>query len=248
MTYLSTLFCQDGHRRRKVQHAEVHPYFHVRDELSVQDGIVFRGARCVIPKALRAEVMAKLHQSHIGAEGCLRRARECVYWPSMNSEIKDLISKCETCRTYEVAQQKETLVSPEIPNRPWSVVGVDLFQSPVSDDQYLITVDYYSNFFEIDRLEDTRSAAVISKLKQHFARHGIPDKVISDNGPQFISQQFNDFKLKWEFDHRTSSPRYPKSNGKAENAVKSAKQLMKKAKHSGQKPWLAVLDFRNTPS
>ena len=228
--------------------AEVHPYFHVRDELSVQDGIVFRGARCVIPKALRAEVMAKLHQSHIGAEGCLRRARECVYWPSMNSEIKDLISKCETCRTYEVAQQKETLVSPEIPNRPWSVVGVDLFQSPVSDDQYLITVDYYSNFFEIDRLEDTRSAAVISKLKQHFARHGIPDKVISDNGPQFISQQFNNFKLKWEFDHRTSSPGYPKSNGKAENAVKSAKQLMKKAKHSGQDPWLAVLDFRNTPS
>ncbi|XP_062595327.1 uncharacterized protein K02A2.6-like [Saccostrea cucullata] len=226
----------------------MHPYFHVRDELSVQDGIVYRGTRCVIPKALRAEVMGKLHQSHIGAEGCLRRARECVYWPNMNSEIKDLVSKCETCRTYEPSQQKETLISHEIPNRPWSVVGVDLFQSPVSDDQYLISVDYYSNFFEIVRLESTTSATDISKLKQHFARHGIPDKVISDNGPQFTSQQFENFKVKWEFDHKTSSPAYPKSNGKAENAVKSAKQLMRKAKHSGQDPWLAVLDFRNTPT
>lgn len=227
---------------------EVHPYFHVRDELSVQDGIVYRGTRCVIPKGLRAEVMRKLHQSHIGAEGCLRRARECVYWPGMNSEIKDLVSKCDTCRTYEPSQQKETLISHETPNRPWSVVGVDLFQSPVSNDQYLITVDYFSNFFEIDRLETTSSAAVINKLKQHFARHGIPDKVISDNGPQFSSQQFSNFKHMWEFDHRTSSPAYPQSNGKAENAVKSAKQLMRKAKHSGQDPWLAVLDFRNTPS
>jgi transposase InsO family protein len=166
----------------------------------------------------------------------------------MNSEIKDLVSKCDTCRTYEPSQQKETLISHETPNRPWSVVGVDLFQSPVSNDQYLITVDYFSNFFEIDRLETTSSAAVINKLKQHFARHGIPDKVISDNGPQFSSQQFSKFKHMWEFDHRTSSPAYPQSNGKAENAVKSAKQLMRKAKHSGQDPWLAVLDFRNTPS
>lgn len=82
------------------------------------------------------------------AIGCLRRARECVYWPGMNSEIKDLVSKCDTCRTYEPSQQKETLISHETPNRPWSVVGVNLFQSPVSNDQYLITVDYFSNFFE----------------------------------------------------------------------------------------------------
>lgn len=85
--------------------------------------------------------MRKLHQLHIGAEECLRRVRECVYWPGMNSEIKDLVSKCDTGRTYEPSQQKETLISHETPNCPWSVVGVDLFLFPVSNVKYLVTVD-----------------------------------------------------------------------------------------------------------
>ena len=107
----------------------------------------------------------------------------------------------------------------------------------------MITVDYYSNFWEIDRLEDTSSKTVIKKLKQHFARHGIPD-----NGPQFTSEHFKNYKRKWDFEHSTSSPAYPQSNGKAESAVKTAKRLIRKAYHSGQDPWLAVLDHRNTPS
>ena len=145
-----------------------------------------------------------------------------------------------------MAQQNETLVSPEKSNRPWSVVGVDLFRSPDSEDQYLITVDDYSNF-EIDRLEDTRSAAVISKLKQHFARHEIPDKVISDNGPHLSpsSLMTSNSSGNSTIGHLTLDIQIKRET---ENAVKSAKQLMKKAKHSGQKPWLAVLDFRNTPS
>lgn len=137
--------------------------------------------------------------------------------------------------------RKKTLIWYKTPNRPWSIVGVDLFQSPVSNDQFLITVDYFSNFFQIDGLETTSSATVINTLKQHFARHGIPDKVISDNGPQFSYQQFSNFKHTWEFENRTSSPAYPQSNKKAENAVKTAKQMMRKAKHRGH-------DFRNTPS
>ena len=59
--------------------AEVAPYFDVRDQLSVEDGIVFKGDRCLIPLSLRPEVLARIHRSHIGLEGCLRRARESVY-------------------------------------------------------------------------------------------------------------------------------------------------------------------------
>ena len=126
-------------------------------------------------------------------------------------------------------------------------VAVDLFE--FSNRHYLVTVDYYSNFWEVDRMESSTTAtAVISKLKQHFARHGIPDKVISDNGPQFDSDEFRRFAREWEFEHVTSSPGHAQSNGLAESAVKTAKRLIRKAHEDGKDPWLALLDHRNTPT
>ena len=98
---------------------------------------------------------------------------------------------------------------------------------------YLLTVDYDSNFCEVDHLPDTKSSTVIRKLKSHFARQGIPDVVFSDNGPQYSSQEFERFSQLWGFQHQTSSPGYPQSNGKAESAVKTAKRLMMKAKAAG---------------
>lgn len=121
---------------------QVTPYYSVRDELSIYDGIVFKGERLVVPQALRAEIKNELHASHAGVEGCLRRARESVYWPSMNSELRHWISTCEPCRVFETSHGKETLMSHEVPQRPWEKVVVDLFSLDQKD--YLVTVDYYS--------------------------------------------------------------------------------------------------------
>lgn len=81
-----------------------------------------------------------------------------------------------------------------VPERPWSKVGVDLFT--ISGWTYLVTVDYLSHFYEVDYLPETLSDTVITKLKSHFARHGIPDVVVSDNGPQFSSDVFRQFASK----------------------------------------------------
>ena len=94
----------------------------------------------------------------------------------------------------------------------------------------------------------TTSKAVISKLKQHFPRHGLPNTVVSDNGPQFDSDEFHRFACEWEFDHVTSSPGRAQSNGLAESAVKTVKRLMRRAHEDGRDPWLALLDQRNTPT
>ena len=81
-----------------------------------------------------------------------------------------------------------------------------------------------------------------------MARNGIPDKIVSDNGPQFSSQEFKKFKDLYEFDHVTSSPTYSQSNGKAENAVKTVQRVMLKASEAGSDPYIGFLDFRNTPT
>ena len=224
----------------------VSQYYHIRDELTVQDGLIFKGEQVLIPATMRKLMKEKIHSSHLGIEGCLRRARECLYWPKMSQEIKDYIQQCEICTTYETTPQKETLESHEIPNRPWQKIGVDLFEWDKKD--YLITVDYYSNFWEIDRLYSKTAKTVIKKLKAHFARFGIAEQCISDNGPPFGSAEWIQFSRKWDFEHLTISPGNSKANGKAESAVKMAKRLMTKAKDSNSDPYLALLDYRNTPT
>lgn len=225
---------------------EVRPYFDMRDELSVQDNVIFRGQRAVIPTALRKEMKEKIHASHLGIENCLRRARECVYWPGMHEQLKTYMGNCQVCREKDTRQQKEPLQSHDFPLRPWAKVGTDIFT--FNNKEYLVTVDYFSNFWEVDYLPDTRSTTVIHKLKAHFARHGVPDVVFSDNGPQYSSQEFKRFSQAWEFEHVTSSPTYPQSNGKAESAFKTAKRLMGKALQAKSDPYLAILAHRNTPA
>ncbi|KAK2564108.1 Retrovirus-related Pol polyprotein from transposon 412 [Acropora cervicornis] len=131
------------------------PYFSMRDELSLHDGVIFRGQRIVVPVSLRKDIKQKLRASHLGTESCLRRARETIFWPNMNAELKEMIAACETCRTYETSHHKESLMPHKIPNRPWEQVAVDLFE--LKKKEYMITVDYYSNFWEIDRLTSTTS-------------------------------------------------------------------------------------------
>jgi len=88
---------------------------------------------------------------------------------------------------------------------------------------------------------------VIRKLKAHFARYGIPETVVSDNGPQYSATEFAKFAREFDFENVTSSPVHAQANGKAESAVKSAKIMLKKAKEAGRDPYLALLDVRNTP-
>ena len=127
---------------------EVSEYFNVRDELAVQDGIIFKGQRCVIPKTLRQKVKEKIHRAHIGIQGCLRRAREVVYWPSMNQEITDYIEYCDTCNLYASHPQREPLIVHDMPERPRHKVGCDIFTLDEKD--YLCTalqVLYKFDFF-----------------------------------------------------------------------------------------------------
>ena len=103
-----------------------------------------------------------------------------LFWPGMNADIEQTVANCGTCQMHRTANTKETLVNHPIPNLPWEMVASDLFTLDGRD--YVLVVDYYSNYPEVEHLPDTRSGTVINKLKAILARHGKCLKFVSDNG------------------------------------------------------------------
>ena len=134
----------------------------------------------------------------------------------------------------------------DVLKQAWEKIGCDPLSCHGQD--YLITVCYKSNFWELDRLTDTKSTTVIKKLKVHLARHGIPKQLVSDNGSQFASSDFSTFTKSWGIEHTTTSPHHSKANGKVESAVKVAKRMLRKTAKSGEDQYLALLNIRNAPT
>ena len=221
------------------------PYWNFREELAVVDGIILKADRIVIPLAIQPNILQQLHASHMGMEKTKQRARTVVFWPGMNHEIEEFVKSCESCGKYAPNNPRESLLSTPLPQGPWEAIGVDLCQ--LEGRNYLITSDYYSRFIEIDKLNCTTSSEIITKLKSHFARYGIPLKIRSDNGPQFSSSEFLSFLQLYDIQLCTSSPNFPQSNGHIEKAVDIAKRIMQKAVDSNSDPYLGLLEYRSTP-
>lgn len=217
-------------------------YHTFRDELAILDGVIYKANRVVIPKVLRRNILERLHSSHQGAAATIRRARNTVYWPNMSDDIHRHTSLCTACQYDAPKLQRETIRHHEIPNKLWCKVGIDLFS--LQRQNFMVLSDYLSDFFEIEELVSTEASEVIKVCKKTFARFGVPELVHTDNGPQFTSAEFQKFSQEWDFKHTSSSPYHHQSNGKAESAVKVAKRLLKRAKD----PYLALLEYRNTPT
>jgi hypothetical protein len=217
----------------------VRPYYSFRDEITLYEDVLLKCDRIIVPSSLRDEMRQKIHHGHHGIEKCKARARSTLYWPGMISEIVDIVSKCDACVENRNYQPSEKLIPHEAPSTPWEKVGTDLFQLKNKD--YLIVVDYTSKYFEVSALPNTLASTVVQHTKSTFARFGIPKTVVSDNGPQYSSHQYKTFAKEWGFQHDTSSPRYPKSNGFVERAIQTVKKTIKKALKSGDDPCLALL-------
>ena len=221
------------------------PYHTFADELTVSCRLVFKGHRFVVPLSVRPYFLERLHSAHIGVNGIQRRARETVYWPGIITAIKQVADECAVCAHFQQSNQKEPLKSHPAPSRPFEKVGVNIFTFENHD--YLLTVDYLSGFFEIDRLPSKAVSNIVYCLRQHFSRHGLPLEVVSDNSP-FASAEFRRFAERFDFKHTTSSSHYSQSNGRVESAIKVIKRLMRKCRETNEDPFLARLEWRNCPS
>lgn len=221
---------------------EVRPYWDSRHMLSVVEGLILKGSQIVISNELRSEMVDRAHEGHLGLSKTKMRA---VWWPGMARNLEDVVSHCDVCAKYKHQQTKEPLMSTELPDRPWQKVASDLFE--VASQHYLLVVDYYSRFPEVRKLNGLRTTSVIAACQEIFGCHGIPELLISDNGPQYVNAAFAQFSEHYGFQHATSSPRYPQGNGLAERCVQTVKGLLKKALEAGSDYQLALLAYRTTP-
>ena len=237
-----TAYCKSGWPRRKELPHELRPYHQVASELAVTEGLLMRQSRIIIPSAQRSEVLEQIHRGHQGIHKCWECAAQTVWWPGMSRDIEETVNKCLECKKMQThAQRPQPLIPSSLPDLPWQKVGADLFEW--KGNIYLLIVDYYSRFIEIAKLSRATTEQVICHFKSIFARHGIPEVLMSDNGPQFSSKQFTEFAENYQFKHITSSPYFPQSNGEAERAVGTIKRLLNKEKD----PYLALLAYRSTP-
>ncbi len=219
---------------------EVKPYIQAKGQLSVVDGVLTYADRIVIPPNMRCEILGKLHESHQGVSKCRENANSAVWWPGMGTDIKQLVDNCSVCQENRPKQHSEPLLPTNLPGRPWDKIAADLFE--IKRKHFIVVIDYYSRWIEIKALPSTSSNAVIGRMKDIFAQHGIPDELVSDNGPQFVAEEFRAFARRYEFQHKTSSPHFPQANGEAEAAVKIAKKII-----CQEDADIALLNYRNTP-
>jgi len=215
------------------------PYWPYRGNFTVLHGLLVYDERIVIPSQMRLEILDRIHDGHQGITKCRERAKSAVWWPGLSRQIYDMISNCRKCIEHR-SNPREPLIPTAVPDRPWQTVGTDLLY--LKGKPYLVAVDYFSKFVEVSLLASETSQETIRALKSIFARHGIPETLRSDNGPQYSSGEFAKFAKEWEFQHVTSSPIYPQSNGGAERAVQTVKNLLSKSAD----PHQALLAYRST--
>lgn len=233
-------FCKTSWPDKHAVSCELQPYWKERGQFSLCDDLLLHGGRIVIAQALQEETLKKIHQGHQGMQKCRQRVMSSVWWPGVMKRMEQFVTSCPHCLKNR-QPSREPLMQSQLPDYPWERVATDLFE--LEGTHYLVTVDYYSRYIEVQKLQSTTAPSVVTALKAVFTRYGIPAVVMSDNGPQFMSKEMEEFADSYNFKHLTSSPYYPQSNGLAERAVKTAKALLQ----GSPDPYIALLSYRATP-
>ena len=185
------------------------------------------GNRVVIPKPGREAVLDELHEGHPGISKMKALARMYVWWPGIDADIERSVRLCMSCQEVQPSPPAAPLHPWKWPTRPWARLHLD-FAGPVCGKMFLVTIDAHSRWIEAACTPTTSSSVVIEELKTVFARFGLPETIVTDNGPGFVSQEFELFLKSNGIKHRTSAPYHPASNGLAERAVQIVKKGLKK--------------------
>ncbi|XP_058449437.1 uncharacterized protein K02A2.6-like [Malaya genurostris] len=183
-----------------------------RDALSVVEECLMYGERVVIPQAYRKRVLQQLHKGHPGVERMRSIARQYVFWPNIDDDVAKTVGKCNDCASVAKTDRKTNLESWPSPEKSWQRVHLN-YAGPVGGQYYLILVDAFSKWPEVIQTKDITTAVTLRMLRGIFARFGYPETLVTDNGTQFTSEQFESFCCSNAFIHLRAALFHPQSNG-----------------------------------
>ena len=231
--------------------AEFRPYGNHRNELTAEAGCLLWGLRVVIPESCQKEVLRELHVSHPGMVKMKSLARIHVWWPGIDKSIEQVVRSCEACQSVRNYLSSALLHPWAWPDGPWNRIHVD-FAGPFQDSMFMVIVDAYSKWLEVVPMATTTTEKTLEVLRSMFARYGVPEQLMSNNGPQFTSAEFDMCMKANGVKHIRTLPYHPSSNGEAERFVQTFKRSLKASKDdSGTlnvKLSRFLLTYRNTPS
>ena len=209
-----------------VQDEDVRPFFTRRDELTVEQGCILWGLRVIIPPKFRSRLLDDLHEQHLGICRMKGLARSYLWWPGLDKDIECLVNACTTCLSVRNAPPKAPLKTWEWPTRVWQRLHIDYAE--LKGQHMLILVDSHSKWVEVYPMKTTTTTKTLDILRRLFSSYGIPEEIVSDNGPQFTSSEFQDCMTKNGIKHTKVPPYHPASNGAAERTVQTVKRALTK--------------------
>lgn len=115
-------------QQRNQLNPRLYQYWSIRDTAAGQNRVLLAGDRIILPKTRRTVMLQKLHIAHRGMQCTKAHARKHLYWPGMTRDIEQMVEMCYTCQQYQPKNQKEPLLSHDIPELPWLKVAVDIFE------------------------------------------------------------------------------------------------------------------------
>ena len=201
-------------------------------------------------------MLKELHLEHPGVCAMKAIARTCVWWPKMDEEIEREIKLCSVCQNVRSSPPNAPLIPWKWATRPFQRILIDFYQK--GSDYFLVVVDSHFKWREVQHMTSITTEKTINELRLIFAQHGLPEEEVSDNGPQFVSNEFAEFMHKNRIKHTLTPPyhplRHPQSNGAAERVVRVVKEALVKHvlvgnKSRSMKHRLAdfLLRYRTTP-
>ena len=229
---------------------ELKPYWNHRDELCIEGGCLMLGIWVIIPQKLQRKVLEELHRDHPGIVRMKSVARSYCWWSHMDKDIEALVQACQPCQQIRNAPSASPLHPWLWPSKPWIRIHVD-FAGPFQKKMFMLVVDSHSKWPEIIEMPSTTSSKTIEELRKLFSAYGLPEQIVTDNGPQFIAEEFTLFLRQNGIKHLKSAPYHPSSNGAVERLVQSFKKSLRASESDGRtmshRLSSFLLTYRTTP-
>ena len=191
-------------------------YKHVFQTLSLSDGIITKGHKILVPEQLRARIIAAGHDGHQGMDKTKMLLRSKYWYPGIDKDIETFVSNCRGCQVSVNNTTREPLIMGELPNAPWQSVVTDYYGPLATGEHLIVTIDEYSRFPIVKITNSTSPKSAIPKYDEVFSEFGIPDRIRSDNGSPYNSNEFRDYCKYMGLEHKPIMPCYPQANGMVE--------------------------------